>query len=250
MSRLYRLASAVAAALLVGACADTPTAPEADPDLRFGRAPQATMAAVYVVHGINGRDLGLAQHLPVDVSVNGACVLPGFTFRQIVGPLALPPGAYNIKVSLASAGSPCSQGAVIAATVPLGAGDNVAIAAHLTNGGAPTASVFHNVFRAAPVIIARHAANFGPVDLWLDRGTPISRTVSGLPNGQQAWARLIPGSRTVEITPAGSSTVVFGATIHANPFETTVAYAVGTPANGTFEVLVQSLGISDRLATR
>ena len=37
-------------------------------------------ATVYVLHGIPGEDLGLDPELPVDVSVNGACALPGFTF--------------------------------------------------------------------------------------------------------------------------------------------------------------------------
>lgn len=53
----------------------------------------AAPAQVYVVHGIDGRDLGLDASLPVDVLIDGeSCVLPGFEFGSIVGPLPLEEG--------------------------------------------------------------------------------------------------------------------------------------------------------------
>ncbi|MGD8726622.1 MAG: hypothetical protein PVH40_03200, partial [Gemmatimonadales bacterium] len=70
-------------------------------------------AMVYVVHGINGSDLGLGEMLPVDVEVSGSCVLEGFEFRDIAGPLPLPEGSYDIKVRLADEMSPCSGGVAI-----------------------------------------------------------------------------------------------------------------------------------------
>ncbi|MCK7482757.1 MAG: hypothetical protein M0C28_40785 [Candidatus Moduliflexus flocculans] len=58
--------------------------------LRMSRFPQRVAPArVTVVHGINGKDLGLAEALPVDVQVGSTCLLPGFTFRTIAGPVKL-----------------------------------------------------------------------------------------------------------------------------------------------------------------
>lgn len=198
-------------------------------------------ATVYVVHGIDGRDLGAAKDLPVDVAVNGACLLKGFTFKGIAGPLALPPGDYAIAISLANPAAPCGNAAVISATVPFGAGERASVVAHLTNGGAPTASKFENpVGFLFPAVAARHAANFSAVDLIASRGR-FSRTFAGLTNGNQVAAHFLPGRVTFAIAPAGTSSAVFEATLPLQPFSTYLLYAVGTPANGTFDVIVQTI---------
>ena len=66
-----------------------------DDDEMTGPDPQAS---VYVVHGINGTDIGAGEALPVDVSVSGAgCVLEGVEFRDVEGPLTLDPGTYDVE---------------------------------------------------------------------------------------------------------------------------------------------------------
>ncbi len=52
------------------------------------------------VHGINGERLGLDAALPVDVYVNGDFAFT-FEFKDRVGPMMLPAGAYTITVNLA-----------------------------------------------------------------------------------------------------------------------------------------------------
>ena len=119
-------------------------------------APAPANASVYVLHGINGTDLQAAAELPVDVSVDGACTLTNFQFKSVAGPLALPPGTYAIAISLANATTPCSNQAVINASVPVTAGINATIVAHLANQGFPTAPVFVNEFSAtSPEVFAR-----------------------------------------------------------------------------------------------
>lgn len=70
---------------------------------------KCTVAAdVNVIHGIDGRDPGLAQELPVAISVNGACALKGVTFKQSAK-VQLGAGDYNVKVFVATgicAGTP------------------------------------------------------------------------------------------------------------------------------------------------
>ena len=101
-------------------------------------------ASVYVVHGIPGRDVAgsLDPLLPVDVSVNGICLLQGVNFGDIKGPYQIPAGTYNVKVRLADTLSPCSTKAVISASVNVKAGKTAAVVAALSASGAPTAYPF------------------------------------------------------------------------------------------------------------
>jgi hypothetical protein len=219
------------AGVFAGACTDNsadPTGTDFDvaantlnegPEIR--RSPDwggmASDAAVYVVHGINGMDLGLGEMLPVDVEVNGACELEGFEFRQIAGPLALPEGTYDIKVRLADETTPCSGGiAIDAPGVGVTAGLNASIVAHLDASGAPTASVFVNDVSRAPGyarIAAHHTANFGAVDILVDGAVAFG----GVMNGQQGAAPLRPRSYEVAIAIADTDTRAFEADLPLRP---------------------------------
>lgn len=204
-------------------------------------------ATVYVVHGINGTDLGpdIPESLPVDVAVDGTCVLEDFTFRSIEGPLSLEPGEYDLAVYLAD-GDACSGDlAVSAEDVPLAAGDNVSVTAHLNTDGEPTLTPFVNDVSARPGktrVSARHAANFGAVDVVVDGAKPYT----GLENGQQFGAFLRPGHHTVALTPTGENARVFELTTAFRPFVLYAAYAVGTPDNDTFEVLLQTIEVGPK----
>lgn len=229
------------AALALAACAESQGPTEMVDGPAASVAPAPGNASVFVVHGINGTDVGLSEALPVDVSVGGACALPNFTFRTIEGAIELPAGSYDIAVSLADGA--CTGPVVIDAPgVALGDGDVVSIVAHLTADGIPTASVFPTDISAVPGrarVIARHTADFGEVDVVVDGGVAFA----GVPNGVQGAADLRPGRHTVAITPAGGGAAAFSTPLVLRPFTAYVAYAVGTPENGTFEVLLQSIGL-------
>ena len=53
-----------------------------------------------------------------------------------------------------------------------------------------------------------------------------------------------PGQHEVAIAIADTDTRAFEANLVLRPFTLYAAYAVGTPANGTFEVILQTLDIS------
>lgn len=252
----FRPAAAVFGLAALAACsADAPMTPAADVsqeqpiadvslaselDGEFASRSASDNATVYVVHGINGSDLRLPTALPVDVEVNGACALPGFTFRTIAGPLSLPEGEYDIRVRLAATPA-CSGTAVISVDdLPLAADANVSIVAHLNAAGAPTASVFENDVDAAPgraKIAARHVAQFGAVDIGLNGARPFT----GVLNGQGATATVGAGRATVAVFPAGAASAALTQQVTLRGNELTAYYAVGTPANGTFELLEQRL---------
>lgn len=218
----------LAGAALLAACDDDMTGPEPS-------------ASAYVVHGINGADIGASEALPVDVFVSGAgCVLVAVRFRDIEGPLSLDPGTYDVEVRLPAA-DPCTGDVAIDAPgIQLADGDNVSITAHLTAGGDPTASVFANDLSAADgdtKISPRHAAEFGEVDVVVD-GQPAFENV---PNGAAGTATLAPGTYTVAIQTPDNQTTAFEADLTLEAGTLYAAYAVGSVANGTFEVLLQTI---------
>jgi len=209
----------------------------------------AEKAKVFVIHGIPGDDLGLDSDLPVDVAVNGACALQAFKFGEVVGPLRLDPGVYNIKISVANADVPCGNDAVIDANVPIMAGENVTIIAHLTEDGAPTASKFTNdaspTGNAKSRVILHHCAAAPVVDAMLMRGnpdlTPINNTVGQFKNGDKAAWDTWNGAWTLSFAPFGTGTVVFSKHLVTKNKRITLAYAVGGIATGTFTVIVKIL---------
>lgn len=247
---LRKLMTLAAVVTVAAACADTssPAFSAIDGDVPQLEARKTALASasaskgtVYVVHGINGTDLGADEMLPVDVSLNGACALTDFQFRDITDGIMLDEGSYDIQVSL-SDGACGGPVAIDAPGVFLPAGANVSIVAHLAEGGAPTASVFANDVMRYPgqaTLIPRHAADFGLVDIVFE-GAVVFEDV---PNGAQGVAQVRPGKSTVAIAIADTDTKAFEAALVLRPFTMYAAYAVGTPANGTFEVLLQALDI-------
>jgi hypothetical protein len=229
---LKSLTGLALAALAVTACSD-----DADPV-----APAPAAATVYVLHGINGTDLGAAQAFPVDVAVNGSCTLQAFSFKDFAGPLALPPGTYAIAISPANTTTPCSNPAAISADVPVTSGINATIVAHLAEGGAPTASVFVNDFApASPQLFARHAADFSAVDVVVNPGAS-QVAFTGLTNSNEDGGGLgATGTYRVTIAPANTNTYVYDQTLQLAAGTLYAAYAVGTPSNNTFEVVLQTI---------
>lgn len=220
-------------------------------------------ALFHVVHGIPGEDaedaLGLKSgdldpSLPVDVSFSGLCLLKGFTFSQIKGPFLVPAGKYKVAVSPANSMKPCSEKPVIGpAEIPLKAGANVSIVAHLTEPDRKTdafgltASLFTNdVSRTDDYfqgrVIAQHTAAAPTVDIELDRidrdAEPV--LIEKVSNGDQVDTDLIAGKYNALIFPAGAKEAVFGPVeVKLRPRKALVVYAVGSLRNDTFTLLTK-----------
>jgi len=212
-----------------------------------GGAAATESASVRVAHGIPGQDLGLDPALPVDVLVNDSiCLLQGFTFGEFAGPVELAPGTYDIKISLANPGSPCSNPAVINQDVMFEEGEDATVIAHLTEDGAPTASKFTNDLSRAGLLksrlIVHHTAAAPTVDVMLQRSFLFRRAlmIEDFSNGDQAAAEVLPGRWNVSIAPAGASDPVFGPVpLVVKPFRTYLIYAVGSVNTGSFTLLVE-----------
>ncbi|MHC5109679.1 MAG: hypothetical protein ACYTHJ_07350 [Planctomycetota bacterium] len=128
-------------------------------------------AYVTAVHGIPGQDLDMDPALPVDVSVDGACAVPGFTFREIVGGIELKADPHDVAISFAS-DTPCSNDPILSVEgAVLEDGGNYSIVAYLTEGDDPIISAFENDLRTPRAFARVDEAVFGPATLDLERGT-------------------------------------------------------------------------------
>lgn len=220
----------------------------------FASGASGQNAAVYVVHGIPGADLNIDPALPVDVEVVGAgCVLQGFTFRSIAGPLSLPAGTYNINIKPANSASPCSEATLLPASATVMAGKSYSVVAHLLEGGAPTVSAFGIDLAATPGsarVIAHHTANAPAVDITLARNNSPkspSATLAGVTNGAQASPVFQAGNWQLTIAAAGGSPVVVDAApLQFRPFKAYLVFAVGSLTNSTFELLLKDLDTARR----
>ena len=205
-------------------------------------------ANVFVVHGINGKDVdpNLDPSLPVDVSVNGQCALPGFKFGEIVGALPFDAGEYEIAISLANADNPCAEPPVLGPiTLPFEAGKSYSVVAHLTEDGQLTASLFtEDLSKVRPPkarVILHHTAAAPTVDITLLRGEKAKITIEDVSNGDQTAAKLYPGKWNVKIAPANTDTTVFETSIELKSRKIYLVYAVGSVTNGTFTLLSKSV---------
>ena len=217
-------------------------------------------ATVYVGHGIPGEDaenaLSLSSgtldpSLPVDVVVNGNCLLTGFTLGEFAGPLTLGAGTYTASVHPADSAAPCSTPAVIGpANIPVEADTNATILAHLTNEGGLGAGVFPNNVSATSDpekarISVHHAAAAPTVDVAVERkeGRSNSVLLEDVSNGDFADIYASADRNwVVRLFPAGSKKLVYeSGVLPTNSPATTNAYAVGSLANNTLEIITNNL---------
>lgn len=208
-------------------------------------------AQVYVVHGIPGRDVGQAtDEFPVDIKVNGACAITGFTFGTIAGPVELPAGNYKIEISVSDGA--CGNAPVISERIIAGASENLSLVAYLREGGVPGLVKFTNY--VGPLrdgktrLLVHHTANAPRVDITLKRPY-LAYTSYRFRNVANAYVQygqingtINSGAWDVRIFPAGVNTSVFGPlSLNLASKKIYLVYAVGSLKNGTFTLLAKAI---------
>lgn len=206
-------------------------------------------ARIFVVHGINGLDLGAPAEFPVDVSVDGACALPNFQFGQITDGILLPPGTYEIAIRPANLISPCAETPVLGPlSLTFDNKKSYAVVAFLTDSGAPTAGVYElntsMIRRGFSRIIAFHTAYAPTVDLRLGRNLvqlpQRSILVPNFSNSMMVSADVASGRTQAGLYLPGTYTVAFGpASLTLLRQSITLVFAVGNLSNGTFTLLTK-----------
>jgi Domain of unknown function (DUF4397) len=194
---------------------------------------QSDEGQVIVVHGV--------PDLDVDIYVNGDLTLEGFKYGDVAGPLALPAGTYDVEV-YAAGSDPEAGDPALSGSTDLPAGAVATIAAYLEEGGTPTLGVFvenNSAIEAGNArISAYHLADFGAVDV-LVNDDPVWE---GVTNGNGANADVPADTYNVKITAAGDpATVAFDADVDLTEGTNTIAYAIGSVADGNFQVVTAAI---------
>ena len=91
-------------------------------------------------------------------------------------------------------------------------------------------------------IVARHAAAAGDVNVLLRKGVT-TQVIYNLENPDQEAAVVGAEPWFVGIYPAGSWHPLFQTNLSLAPNKTYFDYAVGSPAKGSFSVLLQTLNL-------
>lgn len=209
----------------------------------------ASAADVYIVHGIPGDDLGLDPHLPVDISVDGACAFPGVRLGEVLGPAPLEAGTYEVGISLADSANPCGGALAVTDTVGISVAETAVLVANLDVNGAPRLSKFTT--KTAPIdanearVTAYHTAAAPSVDLRVksDGGGNVVAVISGLENGEQSFPAEVPaGAYLIRISPSPERDTGFLDPVAEIPVDlmggTAYAlFAIGSLENETFDVV-------------
>lgn len=205
----------------------------------------ARAADVYVVHGINGTDLGLAQELAVDVSVDSNCAIPDFQFKEVVGPVTLATGEHNFEVRLSN--GTCSGALAISGRFDFAVAEKAVIVAHLDANGVAKLSKFtvnsstlaSDAIRLSVLHLA--AAPAVNVDVRDTVKKKNKTSIKDLENGQQTYAtELDAATFDVKIKAATGNTTVLSANdvpLAGN----VVVIAVGSLANDTLDLIAVTI---------
>lgn len=195
------------------------------------------------VHGIDGRDLGAAKNLPVDVSLDGACAVPNFRFGQAIGPVTLDRGTYRVAIHLPADGN-CGGDAILSGNVRISPSQYTAVVAHIDTNGGPTVSAFpvdaSNPRQGFGRTVIAHMANAPKVDITLSQpGRTNKGAVVTVKNGQARSLDFADSRILARFYPAGSDTRVFGpAGYRVQSGDVSIVYAVGTFPD-TFSLIAQ-----------
>lgn len=196
-------------------------------------ASAAGTSKVSVVHGIPGT--------PVDVYVNGTKTLPNFQPKAVAGPLDLPEGAYDLVVTAVGA-DPAASPIIKLDDVPVPAGKNLTLVAHLKTDGSPTITAFVNdvstVAAGKARLVVRHTAQAPAVDVRAG-GTPV---FPGLTNPNEAKGDVAAGTVQADVVAAGTATVVLGpAPLTLAEGTATIVYAIGSLDKKTLDLTSQTI---------
>ncbi|WP_017199218.1 DUF4397 domain-containing protein [Arthrobacter sp. M2012083] len=190
-------------------------------------------AHLSVLHGVPG--------LTVDVWVNGARTLDDFTPGTLAGPLALPPGAYDLAIT-ASDAADASAPVIGPVTVTLAANGNYTAVANLDAAGKPTANFFTNdvsrIDAGKGKLTVRHTAAAPAVDV-LAGGTAV---VTNLANPNEQTLTLDPGTISAAVAATGTTAPVIGpADVTVAEGTHTIVYAWGSLADKNLQLAVQTI---------
>jgi hypothetical protein len=205
----------------------------------------ADNAYLYIVHGVPGRDIGASFNpgFPVDISINGDCLVRGLTFDNTSGPLSFTPGTYEVQVSEANSLAACTNPPAVTAQVALAGGASVSAVAALNSAGQPSVLQFSDDFSS----VAAGEARFVFADAADSPGLEATLTKVGVKDppvlsvkanaGAEGHVTVASGVYLIQVYAAGNTTVLASEQIALNNQSVTLTYAVGEAANSSIGLI-------------
>ncbi|TFB99681.1 DUF4397 domain-containing protein [Cryobacterium mannosilyticum] len=193
-------------------------------------------AELTVFHGVPG--------LTVDVYVDGALTLDDFEPGTFSDTLTLDAGTYSVAVTAADA-TDDSHPVIGPIDLTLEEGDNYTVAAHLTEAGDPTATLFTNNLDKAGKgngrLTVRHIAAAPSVDV-LANG---AAAVSDLTNPDEEELTLPVGTISAVVAATGTTDPLIGPTdVEIAKRTNTIVYAWGSLDADNLAFAVQTVGLT------
>jgi uncharacterized protein with FMN-binding domain len=205
----------------------------------------AQAADVYVVHGINGTDLGLAEALTVDIEVDGSCDLAEVEFEDVAGAVPIETGPVELAVYLSD--GECGGTLAITGMIDLAVGETAVVVAHLDANGTPrlskftvdTGTIADGRFRAS----VAHAAAAPGVTVKLQNQDKKKQkaTTEAIRNGQQSFpVDLKEGTYKAKVAAESGGAI---ATLKDLPLAGNLLFvAVGSLSGETLTVIPVAIG--------
>ncbi|MGO8985640.1 MAG: DUF4397 domain-containing protein [Terriglobales bacterium] len=201
----------------------------------------ADNAYLYLVQGIPGYDVSknLNPGYPVDILIDGDCLVRGLTFSNTSGPLSLSAGTYDVQISEANSLAPCTNAAVSSAQVAVEATTSTTIVAALNGSAQPTLLQFADNLSPVTAGNARfvfaNAADAPALQATLTQvyvKNPKTFTLTAA-SGAEASASVTAGTYLVQVIASGSTTVLASEQMGLADQSATFTYAAGEAANNS-----------------
>ena len=191
---------------------------------------QEGTATVTVIHAVPAED-----GFPADVYLNGDLVIDGFIFEAASEAFTIPAGAAELEV-FAEGADPATESPAVSGQVTLEAGVDYSVVAQLVDG-APVLSIFVNdtsqVEAGQSRLTVRQTSGVGDIDVSVDGES----LFDGLAQATDATANLAAGPHDVSFLATGEILEERSVTLPEGTL--LVLYAVGSPTDDTFNLLVQ-----------
>jgi len=200
---------------------------------------------LFVANGIPGRAVSRFRdpNLPIDVLVNGdLCVFRDLDFANINGPLALPAGQYDVKISSANAFVPCSNTAIAEGSITIEAGQNLTAISALDQNGKPTLLTFTN--NLTPVaandarVILANAADAPQLQFTFQAGS--QKYMYNVNPGQKMVATIPAGAYDIEVE-ANGTVVVPSQPLPLPSLSAVLVYSVGSASNNSVVLITKTI---------
>lgn len=207
-----------------------------------------TQSNVYLwfVHGIPGHVLGSTTNpdFPVDVSVNGKCIIQNSKFADVLGPYTIPAGVEAVAISASNSENPCSNAAAISGNVNLSSGGNAVLEAVVLN---KQPSAYINVLDLSPVpngqdrAIVFHAADAPQLTVNFKNSTG-GTAVATANTGSYGETTLYTNQQYMVSAYQGSSLDAYTFTpIYGNNRYVTAVFVVGESGEGAMKILIKQI---------